>query len=324
MGAFTPLLETFMRNRSLILAAVLGGLAAAAQAQSSSSLTIYGRIDMTVGKRLGTDNKALEPGTGNRLGVIGTEDLGGGLRAFFNMEHGFEGQDGSQTDAARFWNRRSFVGIEGNFGRVFLGRDYTPAYLYAQLQGDPFGHTQAPAQLSIDTGGIAKVRVDNTVNYAIKLGAFGLAAQVGESNGALVKSPDRPMALGLNYKSGPLYVGYGYDNPGGENDVWHFATANYKFGDLRVLGSFGTGKTDADAKRRSYQLGAEYQIGGGEIRFVHGILKDKTADRTLMQRTGLGYHYSLSKRTTVYVNLAHDSKLANEKSAYDLGLYHAF
>ena len=38
----------------------------------------------------------------------------------------------------------------------------------------------------------------------------------------------------------------------------------------------------------------------------------------------LGYHYALSKRTTVYVDFANNSKLATQKAAYDFGLKHNF
>ena len=65
-------------KKSLLALAVLGAFASAASAQSS--VTMYGRVDLSVGKPIGTANKGLFNGSGSRLGMRGVEDLGGGLK----------------------------------------------------------------------------------------------------------------------------------------------------------------------------------------------------------------------------------------------------
>ncbi|MCV4872465.1 porin, partial [Escherichia coli] len=65
----------------------------------------------------------------SRLGVRGVEDLGGGLKAIFNLEHRMNADDGNST-APNFW-QHSWVGLSGNFGEVRLGRDYAPAFYVA-------------------------------------------------------------------------------------------------------------------------------------------------------------------------------------------------
>ena len=63
-------------KKSLIALAALGAFAGAASAQSS--VTLYGRVDLAVGKGVGTANKTINNGSGSRFGVRGVEDVGGG------------------------------------------------------------------------------------------------------------------------------------------------------------------------------------------------------------------------------------------------------
>ena len=113
-------------KKSLLALAVLGTLAGAAAAQSS--VTLYGRVDLSVARNLGTDYIVMQNGSGSRLGVRGVEDLGGGLKATFNIEHRFQADNGVASPTAnaaaaapRFWHGRSIVGLQGNFGEE-IGR----------------------------------------------------------------------------------------------------------------------------------------------------------------------------------------------------------
>ena len=127
-------------KKKFIALAVLGAVAGAAQAQSA--VTIYGIVDTGVTYT----NKVLLPSTttratgskfsvdsgmlsGSRLGFKGTEDLGGGLKALFQLEMGFKNDtgtiDGSNNGVANtntLFRRLSVVGLSGNFGSILLGR----------------------------------------------------------------------------------------------------------------------------------------------------------------------------------------------------------
>ena len=108
-------------NRSIIVAAIaaLGSTAAMAQ----STITIYGRLNMSVENQEltnATEDKIwAAQNSSSRIGFRGTEDLGGGLKAIFLIEHGFSPDTGAAN--ATFWGRESWVGLEGGFGRVRLG-----------------------------------------------------------------------------------------------------------------------------------------------------------------------------------------------------------
>jgi len=134
-------------KKSLLALAVLGAFAGAASAQSS--VTLYGRVDLSLARPLGSSDLMMQNGSGSRFGVRGTEDLGGGLKALFQIEHrfcadsGFTGAGGvcSATTAGNFrhWNGRSILGLSSGPHTVHLGRDYTPAFLWGHLLADPWG-----------------------------------------------------------------------------------------------------------------------------------------------------------------------------------------
>jgi len=301
-------------KKSLLALAALTAFAGAASAQSS--VTLYGRVDLSVAKNIGSDAKNVQNGSGSRLGFRGVEDLGGGMSADFNIEHRFNADDGNSS-APRFWHARSTVGLKGGFGRIALGREYTPAFLYAQLAADPWGWDTIAAYTQTG-GGIAKVREDNTINYQIGGGGFNFWGQVAEGNGG-----DKPVGFAVNYSSGPLYAAYGYENPTGDNDIWHYFNVNYNFGAFKILAGYGTGDTNADVGRDQIQLGVTAPMGAGELRAAFGRLKDDNLGTT-SQKVAIGYHYNMSKRTTLYVDFANDSKAADSKSGYDLGIKHNF
>ena len=123
-------------KKSLIALAVL---AASGAAMAQSSVTMFGVVDTGVaylkGTNGGNSNYGLTTGgnASSRLGFRGVEDLGGGLKAGFWLESGFNSDTGNGKAAGASGNglefaRRSTVSLMGNFGEVRLGRDETAAY----------------------------------------------------------------------------------------------------------------------------------------------------------------------------------------------------
>ncbi|MBP6676951.1 MAG: porin, partial [Vitreoscilla sp.] len=131
-------------KKSLLALAVLGAFAGAASAQSS--VTVYGKLNVEAGKLIGSKDKTLNDVAGSRLGFRGVEDLGGGMKATFGMEHRFNPATGADATAgAKFWNGYSKAGIAGGFGHIEVGRDYVVNFLMVQNQIDPFGGDTAAA-----------------------------------------------------------------------------------------------------------------------------------------------------------------------------------
>jgi predicted porin len=325
-------------RKSLLALAALGAFAGAASAQSS--VTVYGRLDLSVGKKMGTDNKGMFNGSGNRLGFRGIEDLGGGLSALFDIEHRFEADTGTLTNPDKFWQARSVVGLRGGFGQITLGREYTSGHSLVQNPADPWGHDTivsagveagdingdgvvGPGEvtggtIAITRGGIAQVRLDNSARYSFSASGFQIAAQVAEGDGF----QKRPWNIGAAYAGGPFSAGIDYENPGDEDDKWITAYAAYAFGPAKIGLFGGTGTNADDLKVRSLMLTAAVALGPGELRAAAG--RRKVDDQTDITLYAAGYHYSLSKRTTLYVDVATNRKLDDNKVGYDVGLKHVF
>ncbi len=112
----------------------IAALAAFGAASAQSSVTLYGRIDASIGsvKTTAGGVTIADPGvqirsgahTGSRWGLKGSEDLGGGLKANFVLEQGFNIDSGTFADATRQFSRQAFVGLSGGFGSLNIGRQY--------------------------------------------------------------------------------------------------------------------------------------------------------------------------------------------------------
>jgi predicted porin len=292
-------------------------------AQAQSSMTVYGRIDLRAAKDLGSAAKLIGNGSGSRLGFRGTEDLGGGMSAFFDLQHRVNADTGAVTNTQHFW-QQSYVGLASPMGRVWMGRDYTPGYIQVFLMPDPFEHSNTGNLLTINTGGISKIRVDSGVNVQTKVGDVTATVQIAEASDTIDNFPDRPLSVALVYARPGLKVGYGFENPGPLNDRWQMLAASYDLAALNLRGSFGQGQTSAKQERKSFSLAATYAIGEHRLLATYGRLDNDTAGTTLSSKLGLGWVYFLSKRTNLYASIARDSKLATEASGYDLGIKHNF
>lgn len=315
-------------KKSLLALAVLGAFAGSAFAQASS-VTIFGKIDAAVGKPIGTKDKQVIDNAagpaGSRLGFRGYEDLGGGLGAVFAIEHRFNVDTGTAADT--FWNGFSFVGLRSaQLGTLTIGRHYTSAFLGVQNVVDPFAGETIAGLRNIASGinaGVAPVRLANSLKYDFAASGFAASATVAEKVGG----PDRPYSLSASYTGGPLWVGVAYDDLSGVNDDVANIGASYKFGPVLLSGMYSNGSTNTNAKVKGALLGANVNVGSGDIKVGYATLKIGSA--TQNKRIGVGYHHNLSKRTKLYADFARDSKVTTpagdpEKTGYDFGIQHNF
>jgi predicted porin len=347
-------------KKSLLALAVLGTLAGTAAAQSS--VTMYGRVDLSIGKNSGSSAKYMANGSGSRLGMRGVEDLGGGMKALFNIEHRFNADTGAQSNAQRFWTGRSIVGLEGGFGQVVLGREYTTAFLQSQLLADPWGwdtvaSTTSPVTPTVrvngttiptpaafrnlgaggtigitSVGGIAKVRNDSSLTYKIAASGVTFGVQIAEASDTFNNTAKKPFNFAVSYAGGPLSLGFGYEKTGVETatiseKVTTFNGA-YNFGAFKIGGFIGRGESAATGlDHKSYMLTATAPLGAGEFRAAFGNLDASGAggvDADVNRLFALGYHYSLSKRTTIYADMVNNKQALTSKTGYDVGIKHNF
>lgn len=318
--------------------AALAILAASGAALAQSNVTLYGRVDAGVTKQnSGTsafpgggaaDRWELREGSGSRLGLRGTEDLGGGLKAGFVIEHRFSPDTGAAN--ATFWNGRSYVELAGAMGAVYLGREYAPAEVVAKA-GDPFAwETVGQMGRAITWAGYSSTsgeRHNNVLGWrSPKWGGFSAQAAVSAAEGAQSGGAAVGRAIGVNaqYKAGALYLGLGYDQRNSvlDNDLLVLAAA-YELGAVRLLGSYAAASVNG-ADNKAVTLGLSAPLAGGVVKAVVGRLDPDSTGRELT-KIGLGYDYALSKRTTLYAGVGSaDEDTRTRTTAYNLGVKHNF
>ncbi|HEV2612451.1 MAG TPA: porin [Noviherbaspirillum sp.] len=306
-------------KKSLLALAVLGAFAGAAQAQSA--VTIYGSFDGGVRHvtdvNAAGDSRTTMGSTGtfnsNRLGFRGVEDLGGGLKARFTLEAGFNtGTGGLDTPTAAgapsvLFNRTAAVGLGGNWGFIDLGRQYTNAFLTIAAY-DPFVYKfPGIAQAVPATAG---VRYNNDIKYTGTFGPVTARAEyaLGEVAGSVRTGSAR--SISANYSSGPIAAGAAYtlrDVAGFDNDHWTVGGA-YKFGPARVSIGYANEQQDvavgADTETKFAWVGLNYAITPA-IELTYAYYRNRR-DAAAAAAEGekdlhmLAATYALSKRTNLY------------------------
>jgi predicted porin len=323
-------------KKSLIALAMLGAFAGAASAQSS--VTIFGKMDLGVGKPVGTEDKQVLDAAGSRIGFRGVEDLGGGLKAVFAIEHRLAPDTGTSA-SGNFWNGFSTVGLVTNFGAFNLGRQYTPSFLLIQNQIDPFGgDTVAGLRtvgmlLGANAGaptGVAKVRTQDSIKYDLVMGGFSLGASVGEGVTGNGGRDERHISVAAAYSAGPFWVGVGYEDPAAEEDKIVNVGGRYNFGFMTLSGAYSKGTTAAGADIKGWLIGANVPVGALDLKV--GFAKNDHDINGQVKKIGIGAHYNLSKRTKLYADVGRQSgdltavgpAVDDNKMGYDIGIQHNF
>ena len=299
-----------------VFAAISGG------AWAQSSVTLFGIIDEAARYTKNGDLKMKSLVSGginsSRFGVRGVEDLGGGLKAGFWLESGFNADTGAQSDS-RFWNRRSTVSLIGNFGELRLGRDFTPTYT-AYSDFDVFGDNGVAASGKFDSSlGTVRdtgTRADNQIMYLLPSnigGVYGRAA-VASGEGTAGK---KYVGGRIGYAAGAFDVSAAYGQTevaslfGDDKFKVAVLGASYDLGVVKLMGYYRENKF-ASQKLAAYSLGAVAPLGLGQLKasYTRANASGTNAVGTNVaandaDQFALGYVYNLSKRTAVYGTAAY-------------------
>lgn len=297
-----------------LIALVVAGLSAA-PVMAQSNVTVYGVVDAYYGNGKYGDSKLSAVNSGgmsrSRLGFRGKEDLGNGLKAVFTLEYSLSVDKNEGVSKAR----SQFVGLEGGFGFIGLGYQYAPGYFVSRYDAaGGAGTMSAQIQLAkaaksmIDAG--SGSRVKNSINYkSPKMNGFAVNViyGLGEKNQIDNRSEGDVFGLGADYASGPVAVGFVYQQKDGgaasDQKEWMLGGA-YNFGVVKILGSYqqvedalsAPGYTD-----KVYQIGAVAPVGAGKVHFAMGRYDADAGSANDVKSYSLAYTHSLSKRTTGYV-----------------------
>ncbi|MFM0077054.1 porin [Paraburkholderia sediminicola] len=199
------------------LAVALGLATFSGIAAAQNSVTLYGVIDVGIlyvnnakgGKQWSEAPAGLQ---GNRWGLKGSEDLGGGLKAIFTLENGFFVNTGALAQGGAEFGRQAFVGLSSPMGTVTLGRQYDSIvdYVVPMKAGGTTagGYANHPGDLD-NTGN--DYRVNNSVKY-VSPSFNGLSFSGVFSPGGVAGNfaQNRVYSVGAGYKQGPLQLGAAY------------------------------------------------------------------------------------------------------------------
>ena len=323
-------------------------LALASAACAAQSVTIYGRLALTVNQiETGNSAKLSElRDNASRLGFRGVEDLGGGLQASFGLEMGFSADTGLLTNPNY---RNSYVALRGGWGTVALGRldsaNPTGSPLYSQIVDlTHFAPNDAGATATSTSMQNARNRTSNSIGYASPAwSGLSLRARYyyrGAGTTAELENAARSLDLGLDYKVGDfkLALGYAKDTRRGGlannefDDKWQ-AGVNYKIWqgwEVYLLGGVDR-YNNTSTRRRDVQytlLGTSFSQGQHKVvfnLFERDVQSSLTGERKRIQ---LSYQYFLSKRTDLqafYDRDGIDSSRSNVRvRALGMGIRHNF
>ena len=244
-------------NKALLAAAALGAFSAAAHAQST--VTLYGSLDAGIAyvNNAGGHSAWLQSSSllsNTYFGLKGAEDLGGGLKAIFKLESGFDLNNGAFHNGSTMFNRQAYVGIQSaQYGTLTLGKQYDSVVDYLSplsLAGQAGVVNLAAHPLNNDNIG-AQYSINNAVKYeSANYSGFHFGGLYGFSNDPGQFANGRAWSVGAGYAAGPLTVAAAYDQT---NTNTNAATNGSAAATVPLGGNV----------KRTFGVGANYAFGPG-------------------------------------------------------------
>jgi predicted porin len=320
-------------KKTLIALAVLG---ASGAAMAQSSVTLYGLADVWVGRTSATNAAGLKTnntlmGNGglntSRWGIIGSEDLGGGLSAVFKFEAKIEPTTGASTG----FGRQSYVGVAGGFGTVTLGQTWTAMDDVLAGGASAFDSAFSAYNNVLSVNSLYAFNPGSTIKYTSpSFGAFSGGASYSMDNDSTVKQDIYD--LSLSYAAGPVAANFAYQVQGdvlGTPDDLKLTVLNgsYDLGMAKLIAGFGQSDL-AGVKFTDVQVGVDVPLSSA-LTISGGFAQSKgnaAAGNLKTSGFGIAATYSLSKRTTAYTGYQ-QAKVKSSSIKSDLfavGLRHTF
>lgn len=288
---------------------------------AQANVTVYGVLDtyMAYTNAGGKGSIASIDGGGyqaNRVGFRGTEDLGSGLHANFQIENGFLSDSGAAADNARLFNRQSWVGLAGGFGEVRVGRQNSAGFqMIAKL--DAF--SAATYGSFLNNVSFYNPRYDNVIGYfSPTFNGFHVDTYYSLGEQTTNKSGMSTYMLGLGYDRGPLSLSFsssGQESANGSQMTRStLAGGSYDYGAGKIFlgyyrgNNFGSvpASNVAGTYFSAFSLSANYRLSpAATIGAGYGWANDSTAQNARARQISLIGTYDLSKRTMLYSSYAH-------------------
>ncbi|NHZ82584.1 porin [Massilia sp. CCM 8695] len=327
-----------------IIIAIMASSLVPAAAMAQSAVTVYGVADVGFVRETGGAEGSVNTlgsgvASGSRLGFKGTEDLGGGVKAYFVLENGMKIDTGSAAQGGLLFGRQAYLGLSGTPGSVSFGRQYSPYYRAMRDVVDPFCDGLAGQAGNITA---SNARLDNMVGYTSPtLSGFAAELAVGMGEVPDNSAAKRAYSTVLSYTAKALAVRLGWHQQ--QNALATDSSANtllgarYDWGVLEGHLGYARNKGLLGARSQDAIVGVNVPFGPHKVTTSYVRHDDTTHANRDASQWGLGYTYALSKRTDVYAAYARISnrngatfKVGNAttdgtgNTGANLGIRHAF
>jgi len=318
-----------MTLRNCVLSATVASAAVGAGAQTS--VTLYGLLDAApaaFSRTAAADDRMFklnsDTGSSSRFGLRGSEDLGGGLSAFFNLESPIDPKNGTApggassgacnaaagcatATGAAFWRRNSFVGIKGSFGELTFGRNYTAAVIKqaATLSATPSGINTGMGLTLLSQGISNDFWNSNQVRYdSPRFGPVDFAVHVAPGEGV----SGRSVGGNVRFMSGPAAISVSAqknENLAGRSVTWTMISGSYDFGGFKLHA--GANQVDNADGVAGFVDSALWTVGASfkatpllTLAAQYWTVKEKVGAATSSKLFVLNADYALSKRSFLY------------------------
>jgi predicted porin len=240
---------------------------------AQSSVTLYGIIDTAViygnnentGNGVGRSGIEMNSGgiSGSRFGFRGTEDLGGGLAAIFDLEDGFSSANGKLSNTGDLFGRQAYVGLSSTqYGTVTLGRRYAfMSEWVSPLSAEGIGWGGNLADHPFDNDDMIRHQsVNNSIRFdSVNYNGFQAGGMYGFSNEAGQFSNNRAYSLGTRYSNGPVSLAAAFEQ----------VDRSASSADLNTNGAESSDDSVINGGREQiWGVGGKYSFGASSVGFV--------------------------------------------------------
>jgi len=310
-----------MRNTKIALAV----LALVASTAAMADATIYGNVDVSATKATAT-NTGFD-GAGNWgtsvVGLKGSEDLDGGLKASFNVEHGLNIGTGATANggmaASNTYNRAANVSLAGEFGSVTAGLQISPfivGSLGGYVNGNASFYVNSLALGSVSNGGSGAAAnggdtsslatggffIPNAVSYSTpNIGGISASVLTQLSGGV---AENQYTAGNVNYAAGDIGVGAAYQKRGGTTTTEYDSMnvrASYAMGPATLAAGYTKHNLGTNAAVNVLNAGVSYAVASNTNVSLQYASDNSASKKTIINA---GLQYNLSKSTSLYATIS--------------------
>ena len=334
-------------NKKLIALAIASAISAPAMA-ATGNVDIYGLMSVGVDSvQNGDASLDTTPATtthntnrvgrfsdyASRIGFKGSEDLGNGLSAIWQIEQQINVANGAGAFGGANL-RNTFVGLESKDMGTVLGGRYDTPYKVATGRLDPFADTMGDyngvvgAANSVAAANYFDQRPSNVVDYISPnwsglsvAAAYAFGAQTAVNNVAVTDKNANLFSLAAMYDAGPFFLSAAYEKqnfgfgvppvgtmqgtaPGQDQSAYKIG-AGYSIMDFTLGALYEKSKDNFNAGANAlghstWYLSGKYQMGAIALKAAYGKANSNATANTGAKLYTVGADYSFSKRTTVY------------------------